>query len=56
MTPDDDDLNAPLEEREEEASIDEAETAEWAHEQRRGADAKQGEIERETRRHQLDEG
>lgn len=56
MTPEDDDLNAPLEEREEQASIDEAETAEWAHDQRREADAKQGRIERETREHHLDEG
>ncbi len=55
MTPDDD-RNARLEDLEEQASMDEAATQAEAHEERRGAERKQGDIERETRRHQLDEG
>lgn len=38
------------------ASVDEAVTQELAHEQRRDAQAKQGKIQKETRRHHLDEG
>lgn len=56
MSRDTDDQNAPLSQREEEASVDEAITQELAHEERRSADAKQGAIERETRERHLDEG
>lgn len=48
--------NPELEDLEAQASVDEAITQELAHEDRRDADAKQGEIERETRAHHLDEG
>lgn len=51
-----DPTNPDLENLEEQASVDEAITQELAHEDRRDADAKQGEIERETRAHHLDEG
>lgn len=56
MTADRADHNPPLEDLEEQASVDEAITQELAHEDRRDADAKQGAIQRETRRHHLDEG
>jgi hypothetical protein len=48
--------NPDLEDLEEQAFVDEATTQKIAHEDRRDADAKQGEIERETREHHLDEG
>lgn len=56
MSMDNADQNPPLEDLEEQASVDEAMTQEVAHEERRDAEAKQGEIQRETRAHHLDEG
>ena len=54
MTPEDEREN--LAEAEDLATVDEAVTQEQAHEERRDAHAKQGKIEKETRRHRLDEG
>lgn len=54
MTPEDEREN--LAEAEDLATVDEAVAQEQAHEERRDAHAKQGNIEKETRRHRLDEG
>lgn len=56
MSKENDSQNPPLEDLEEQASVDEAVTQELAHEDRRDAEDKQHEIERKTRLHHLDEG
>ena len=54
MTPEDE--LEDVTEAEDLASVDEAVAQELAHEQRRDAHSKQGKIQKETRRHHLDEG